>query len=304
MSRLYTGKGDDGTTGLLFGGRVGQGLGPAPGRGRRRRGPGRHRRRPPVCEPDGDLDHQLTQVVPRPVGAHGRAGHAAREPPQAGRRADPGDGRHGPGRRGHGRRPRRSGSRRPPTSSCPARRRWPPSSTWPAPSSPAEREAVAATADGSARAGLPEPAVVAALGAGPLGRGRAPAQPRRPARRHGRDRPVRVLRAMDLGLAGRTAAVAGASSGLGLASARALAAEGARVASAAATGRASRPPPPASTAPSRSSPTCRPSRAPPASSRRPPRRWARSTSSCPTPAGRRPAPSPRRPSRRTSRRSS
>src|SRR5690606_18297849 len=36
--------------------------------------------------------------------------------------------------------------------------------------------------------------------------------------------------AMDLGIAGRTAAVAGASSGLGLASARALAAEGVRVA--------------------------------------------------------------------------
>ena len=35
---------------------------------------------------------------------------------------------------------------------------------------------------------------------------------------------------MDLGLAGRTAAVAGASSGLGLAAARALAAEGVRVA--------------------------------------------------------------------------
>ena len=35
---------------------------------------------------------------------------------------------------------------------------------------------------------------------------------------------------MDLGIAGRTAAVAGASSGLGLAAARALAAEGVRVA--------------------------------------------------------------------------
>ncbi|HET6773875.1 MAG TPA: cob(I)yrinic acid a,c-diamide adenosyltransferase [Acidimicrobiales bacterium] len=62
MSRLYTGKGDDGTTGLLFGGRVRKdstqprAVG-AVDEAQAAIGVARAR-----CERDGDLDRQLTQV--------------------------------------------------------------------------------------------------------------------------------------------------------------------------------------------------------------------------------------------------
>ena len=62
MTRLYTGKGDDGTTGLLFGGRV-------PKDSAHPRAVGAVDEAQAVigvarslCEPGGELDHQLTQV--------------------------------------------------------------------------------------------------------------------------------------------------------------------------------------------------------------------------------------------------
>ena len=63
MTRLYTGKGDDGTTGLLFGGRVAKdsthpaGLSAPSTRPRPPSGVARS-----LCERDGELDHQLTHV--------------------------------------------------------------------------------------------------------------------------------------------------------------------------------------------------------------------------------------------------
>ncbi len=93
--KIYTRKGDDGTTGLYYGGRVRQGLARHRGERGRRRGPGlvgpgagRGRagigaRRPPA------------RPRTRPVGAHGRGGHGAGEPPQVGRGGDARDRCHG-----------------------------------------------------------------------------------------------------------------------------------------------------------------------------------------------------------------
>ena len=77
----YTGKGDDGTTGLLFGGRVpkdsaGAARPMAPStRPRRSSGwPG------PRSTAGGELDELLVDVDARPLGADGRAGHRSEEP--------------------------------------------------------------------------------------------------------------------------------------------------------------------------------------------------------------------------------
>ena len=228
MTRLYTGKGDDGTTGLLFGGRV-------PKDSVHPRAVGAVDEAQAVigvarslCEPGGELDHQLTQAC-RDLWV--LMGELATLPENHHKLTD-GQTRVSAAM---------VGAVAAMVDDLGARFEAPANFVVPG-QTPlaaqldvartvvrrAEREAVAATADGSARARLPEPPVVVAVGPGPVGRGRAPAQPRRP----GRQRPTicRVSAAMDLGLAGRTAAVAGASSGLGLASARALAAEGVRVA--------------------------------------------------------------------------
>src|SRR5919106_921945 len=115
MTPLYTGKGDAGTTGLLFGGRGAQGAAPPPG-GRRRGA----RRRP---------------------GGPVRGAVAVR-------------------------RARADAARRP---------------ARPGPHGGAARRARGGGGDGAGFAGsaVPQPPVVAPVGAGPLGRGGAPAQPRR-----------------------------------------------------------------------------------------------------------------------------
>ena len=95
--KIYTRKGDDGTTGLLFGGRVAQ------ERPLSRRPTARSTRRRPSlglarAEAERGLRARRRARAPRarPVGAHERAGLGAREPLEAHARAEPrdrGDGR-------------------------------------------------------------------------------------------------------------------------------------------------------------------------------------------------------------------
>ena len=135
MSRVYTGKGDDGSTGLLFGGRVPEGPPAARGLRHRRRGPGRHRAGPgrdragrrarPGCS--STVEHDLyvlmaelaTQPENRPSSSTARPRSARRWSTALSERTDDA-GR--PLRVPH--RVRRAG----PGASCP------PASTWPAPS--------------------------------------------------------------------------------------------------------------------------------------------------------------------------
>jgi cob(I)alamin adenosyltransferase len=62
VTRLYTGKGDDGTTGLLFGGRVPKDSAHPRAVGAVDEAQAAVGVARSLCEPDGDLDHQLTQA--------------------------------------------------------------------------------------------------------------------------------------------------------------------------------------------------------------------------------------------------
>ena len=131
MTRLYTGKGDDGTTGLLFGGRV-------PKDSAHPRATGAVDEAQAVigvarslAERGSELDRALTQVC-RDLWV--LMAELATLPDNHGKLAD-GQTRVSAGwwrRRGAGRRPGRPVRAAGRSSSCPARRRWPPSSTWPA----------------------------------------------------------------------------------------------------------------------------------------------------------------------------